>query len=139
MLAAAVSLVTYQAVASHPTTGAPAAARRPAAGVYKPADKHPAPASTPVLPAARHGPREVVISLAALDEPCWVDLTTPGGATVFESVVPAGTAKTWIERRTVTLELGNPGAVALKVDGKTRAGLDSQPVTLRLSPAAGPR
>jgi hypothetical protein len=49
----------------------------------------------------------------------------------------SGTSKTWIERRTVTLELGNPGAVTLKVDGKTRAGLGSPPVTLRLSPAAG--
>jgi cytoskeletal protein RodZ len=138
LVAAAAGLVIYHAVASHRPPGVPAAAPKPS-GVHQPARKHPATASTPIPPAARHGAHEVVISLAALDEPCWVDLTSPGGTTIFASVVPPGTSKTWIERRTVTLELGNPGAVTLKVDGRTRAGLGSQPVTLRLSPAAAPR
>jgi len=139
LLAVAVGLVIYQAVAPHPTVAPPAAAHKPASGVHKPAGQHPAPASAPGPPVVRHGSREVVIFLAALSEPCWADLTTPGGATLFESIVPAGTSKTWIERRAVKLELGNPGAVTLKVNGRTRAGLGTQPVTLRLSPAARPR
>ena len=76
----------------------------------------------------------MVISLAALNEACWADLTTPAGATVFAGILGPGTSKTWTERRAVTLELGNPGAVTLTVDGKTRTGLGPDPVTLRLAP-----
>ena len=45
-----------------------------------------------------------------------------------------GTSMTWTERRAVTLRLGNPGAVTLTVDGRTRAGLGPDPATLRLAP-----
>jgi Domain of unknown function (DUF4115) len=76
----------------------------------------------------------VVISLRAVTEDCWADLATPAGATIFAGILGPGTSKTWTERRAVTLQLGNPGAVTLTVDGKHRAGLGSQPVTLRLAP-----
>jgi len=79
----------------------------------------------------------VVISLTAVNEPCWVDLTTPGGATIFQGIIDPGTSKTWTQRRAVTLQLGNPGAITLTVNGKTRAGLGSQPVTLSLAPGQG--
>ena len=82
-------------------------------------------------------PREVVISLTAVSEPCWADLTTRGGATIFEGIVGTGTSKTWTERQAVTLKLGNPGAVTLTVDGKKRTGLGSDPVTLSLNPRTG--
>jgi hypothetical protein len=76
----------------------------------------------------------VVISLTALNEPCWADLATPSGVTIFQGILGPSTSKTWTERRAVTLELGNPGAVTLTVDGKARTGLGSAPVTLRLAP-----
>ena len=94
-------------------------------------DAYPAAANTRAPPAARHGSRAVVISLTAVTEACWADLATPAGATIFAGILGPGTAKTWTERRAVTLQLGNPGAVTLTVDGKSRAGLGSQPVTLR--------
>jgi hypothetical protein len=72
-----------------------------------------------------------------VSEACWADLTTPGGATIFHGIIGPGTSKTWTERRAVTLELDNPGAVTLTVDGKSRTGLGSQPVTLRLAPRQG--
>jgi len=64
-------------------------------------------------------------------------LTTPSGATIFQGIVGTGRSKTWTERQAVTLKLGNPGAVTLTVDGKTRTGLGSDPVTLSLGPGQG--
>jgi Helix-turn-helix domain/Domain of unknown function (DUF4115) len=133
-LAAAVGLVTYHLVGSGPAGGAPAAARKPAASIHKAARTHPAATNTPPPSTTRHGPREVVISVTAVTEACWADLTTRGGASIFAGVIGAGSSKTWTERRAVTLELGNPGAVTLTVDGKKRTGLGSQPVTLSLAP-----
>lgn len=134
VLAAVAGLVTYHLVASGPAGGAPAAARKPAVGVHKAARGHPAAASTPAPPAARHGSPAVVISLTAVSEPCWADLATPGGTTIFQGILGPGTSKTWTQRRAVTLELGNPGAVTLTVNGKSRTGLGPDPVTLRLAP-----
>jgi hypothetical protein len=134
VLAAVAGLVTYHLVASGPAGGAPAAARTPVVSVHKAARAHPAAANTRAPPAARHGSREVVISLTAVTEACWADLATPAGATIFAGILGPGTSKTWTERRAVTLQLGNPDAVTLTVDGKSRAGLGSQPVTLRLAP-----
>ena len=134
VLAAVAGLVTYHLVASGPAGGAPAAARKPVASVHKTARTHPAATNTRAPPAARHGSREVVIFLTALNEACWADLATPAGATIFAGIIGPGTSKTWTERRAVTLQLGNPGAVTLTVDGKSRTGLGPQPVTLRLAP-----
>lgn len=114
-LTAVIGLVTYHLMAS-----GPADARR-----------HPAAAGTPA-PGA--GSPDVVISLTAVTEACWADLTTPGGATIFQGMVDPGNSMTWTERRAVTLRLGNPGAVTLTVDGKSRTGLESDPVTLSLAP-----
>jgi cytoskeletal protein RodZ len=133
VLAAVAGLVTYYVVASGPATSGTAAARNPAAA-HKAARRHPAATSTPSPPATRRGPRDVVISLTRVSEPCWADITTPGGATIFQGIIDPGTSKTWTERRAVTLRLGNPSAVTLTVDGKSRTGLGSQPVTLNLRP-----
>lgn len=137
VLAALVGLVTYHFVASHPAGSSTAAARKPAATSHKAARKYPAAKNTPVPPATSHASPGVVISLTAVSEPCWADLTTPGGATIFQGIVNTGTSKTWTERQAVTLKLGNPGAVTLTVDGKSRTGLGSEPVTLSLGPSHG--
>jgi hypothetical protein len=133
-LAAAASVVTYHLVASGHAGGAPAAARTPVVSGHKAARAHPAAANTRAPRAVRHGSRQVVISLTAVTGACWADLATPAGATIFAGILGPGTSKTWTERRAVTLQLGNPGAVTLTVDGNSRAGLGSQPVTLRLAP-----
>jgi cytoskeletal protein RodZ len=136
VLAAVAGLVTYHLVASDPAGGATAAPRKPVTA-HKAARPRPAAANTPAPAAARHGSPGVVILLTAVNEACWADLATPGGATIFQGIIGPGTSKTWTERRAVTLELGNPGAVTLTVDGKNRTGLGSQPVTLRLAPGQG--
>jgi hypothetical protein len=136
VLAAVAGLVIYHFVASGPAGSGTTAARKPAATAHKPARNHPA-ENTPAPPVASHASRDVVISLTAVREPCWADLTTPAGATIFQGIVGTGTSKTWTERRAVTLKLGNPGAVTLTVDGKSRTGLGSQPVTVSLRPGRG--
>jgi cytoskeletal protein RodZ len=125
VLAALAGLVTYHFAASGP-----------AGSSHKAARKHPAAKATPAPPAAAHA-RAVVIAVTAVSEPCWADLTTPGGATIFEGIVGTGTSKTWTERQAVTLKLGNPGAVTLTVDGKNHTGLGSEPLTLNLGPGRG--
>lgn len=132
---AAVGLLTYHLVASRPA-GSAVAARIPVTA-HKAAHRRPAAKSSPAHHAARPGSPEVVILLAAVSEACWADLTTPGGATIFQGTIDPGTSMTWTERRAVTLRLGNPGAVTLTVDGKSRTGLGSQPVTLSLLPGQG--
>ena len=136
VLAALAGLVTYHFVAAGPAASSTAVPRTPAATAHKAARKHPAAKTTPAPPAKAHA-RAVVISVTAVSEPCWADLTTPGGARIFEGIVGTGTSKTWTERQAVTLRLGNPGAVTLTVDGKNRTGLGSQPLTLNLGPRQG--
>ena len=133
VLAAVAVLVTYHVVVSGPAGSGRAAAHKPVTA-HKAARKHPAVKNIPAPPAARHGSRDVVISLTAVGEACWADLTTSGGATILQGILDAGVSQTWTERRAVTLELGNPGAVTLTVDGKSRTGLGSEPVTLSLQP-----
>ncbi len=137
VLAAVAGVLAYHIVASGPAGRSTAAARKPAATAHKAARQHPAVKNTPAPPATSHASPGVVISLTAVSEPCWADLTTPGGATIFQGIVGTGTSKTWTERQAVTLKLGNPGAVTLTVDGKSRTGLGSQPVTLSLGPGQG--
>jgi Helix-turn-helix domain/Domain of unknown function (DUF4115) len=136
VLAAVAGLVTYLIVASGPGSSL-AGDRKQAAIAPKAARKHPAVQNTSAPPGATHASPVVVISLTAVSEPCWADLTTPGGATIFQGVVDPGTSKTWTQQQAVTLKLGNPGAVTLTVDGKTRTGLGSNPVTLSLRPRQG--
>ncbi len=135
VLAAVVSLVAYHLAASQPAARGTATARTPVAS-HQVGRRRPAATNTVAPPASRHGSPDVVIFLTAVSEPCWADLTTLSGAAIFQGIIEPGTSKTWTERRAVTLRLGNPGAVTLTVDGKSR-GLGSAPVTLSLAPGQG--
>ena len=135
VLAAVIGLVAYHLVASQPAGSGTAAARKPVTG-HEAARKHPAAKSTRP-PAASPSSPDVVIFLTAVSEPCWADLTTSGGATIFQGIIGPGTSETWTERQAVSLRLGNPGAVTLTVDGQSRTGLGSAPVTLSLAPGKG--
>lgn len=128
VLVAALGGVIYHAEAlAH--AGHPAAAGHQPLGAHHAVHKHTASS------AAHHGARHVVISVKAVSESCWAELTTRHGATIFEGILNPGMSRTWTERRAVTLRLGNPAAVMLKVDGKRRTGLGPSPVTLSLAPS----
>jgi cytoskeletal protein RodZ len=76
----------------------------------------------------------VVIQLTAIQD-CWVLLTSPGdGAQIFMGVIPAGSSRTWTEKKAVDVRLGNPGGVVLTVNGQRQNPNSTVPVTLSFSP-----
>ena len=98
VLAAVIALVAYHLVASQPAGRGTAAGHTPAAA-HQAGRKQPAATNTAAPPAAGHGSPDVVIFLTAVSEPCWADLTTSGGAVVFQGIIDPGTSETWTERR----------------------------------------
>jgi len=122
--------------ASHHTTAIHAAA-----GSGPPTASHrhghrtaaaPAPAAT--TPAPVPYAHTVAIRLRAVED-CWVEFTTPGGRYLFQTVVAGGTAHRWVFRHAVDMRLGNPGGIALRVDGTNPLPPGTaQPITLHLGP-----
>jgi cytoskeletal protein RodZ len=100
---------------------------------------HPGPAasrsSAPADPAAAAA-GELVIRLTVKSESCWVEFTGQNGAYLSQVTLPAGASKTWTFRRPVHMQLGNPGAVVLTVNGQNRGspGTAGNPVTLSFRP-----
>jgi cytoskeletal protein RodZ len=83
-------------------------------------------------------PSDVVISVAAGPEDCWVLLTRArDGSQIYMGIVAAGTSMTWTERESVDIRLGNPGAITLTVNGKKQSINTVFPVTLSFSPQPG--
>ena len=75
-----------------------------------------------------------MIQLTATED-CWVLLTSPGdGAQLFMGVIPAGSSRTWTEKKAVDVRLGNPGGVVLTVNGQRQNPDSTVPVTLSFSP-----
>jgi cytoskeletal protein RodZ len=109
------------------STATPAATVTPAVAPKTP----PAPSPTP-SPARK---KEAVIVLTASRD-CWVNLTVPGGKQIYQGVVAAGKTRTWKEKHTVSLVIGNPSGVNLQVNGKRVKPNTVQVVTLRIDPSA---
>lgn len=84
--------------------------------------------------AVHHGPRKLHISLSATRN-CWVQITSKSGTTLFSGMVYSGNAMNWTEKHAVSMVLGNPSAVKLRVNGKNPipAGSVSM-VTIKLRP-----
>jgi cytoskeleton protein RodZ len=138
--AAVLGLVSYRLVTASPTPAAahhPAAAGQHAAAAGRHASaprRHPAGSPTSPSSTASHAAANLVITVTAVTEPCWVQLTAPGGAPIFVGIIGPGSSRTWTRRRPVLLDLGNPGAVTVTVNGIRRTGLGPQPVMLHLHP-----
>jgi transcriptional regulator with XRE-family HTH domain len=135
-LAVLVGLVVYHVVSSssraRPT--ASSSGSHPGTITHRSAARHrahPKPTASPLPPVlANH----VVIRLSATEN-CWVELTTSSGRQIYEGIVYAGTSRHWTETQAVSLMLGNPGGVALSVNGRNPVPAGStQPVTLALGP-----
>jgi cytoskeletal protein RodZ len=87
-----------------------------------------------VSPVAQAHANEVVIHLAATAN-CWVQLTTASGVQIYQGIVYAGSRMHWTEHQAVSLMLGNPGGVALTVNGRNAVPAGQHnPVTLSLGP-----
>jgi hypothetical protein len=132
-LAAIVGIATYHFL-SGPAKAGPVAASH-GAGAARPRAQHRPRAGHKKKATSQAGatdPRHVVIVLSAVTGDCWIDLTTVPGQPVFAGTLPAGTSRTWTEKGPVSLELGNPGAITLTVNGKNKSPTSTSPVTLTL-------
>jgi hypothetical protein len=66
-----------------------------------------------------------------------VEFTRRNGAYLTQFTLPPGTTKTWRFNHAVVMQLGNPGAVVLTVNGQNRGspGTVGNPVTLSFRPS----
>ena len=130
VLAAIVGVATYHFLSapgkSDPTTAAKTSQVRTHAS-HQPKNQ-----PTPAPSATAHHSHRTVIRVTAVSGDCWVYLTTArSGRLIYQGVIAAGTSRTWRERWGVHLQLANPGAVRLRVDGKTESpGVQGQTLTI---------
>ena len=109
---------------------------KPAAHVAAPTHKATASAKPTAHPSPTPTSHDVVIQLTA-NEDCWVLLTSPdNGAQLFTGVIPAGSSRTFTEKKAVDVRLGNPGGVVLTVNGQRQNPNSTVPVTLSFTPGA---
>ena len=118
-------LVSHHGGGRHEAKAAAAASHEPTASAKPTAHPSPTPTS-----------HDVVIQLTA-NEDCWVLLTNSGdGAQLFMGVIPAGSSRTFTEKKAVDVRLGNPGGVVLTVNGRRQNPNSTVPVTLSFTPGA---
>lgn len=138
-LAVIVGFVAYHAVSGPPHRAAPAAAAQHSSGSATPSP-HPsssASSATSPPPDAASYSRELIIRLVVKSAPCWVEFTRyPGGSYVTQQYIQPGHTKTWRFKHAVSMQIGNPDAVVLTVNGKHRLspGAQINPVTLSFHP-----
>ena len=105
-------IFAYQHFASHSATAAKQDARVQNPSTASKPKVSPSPAA-----ATQHRPSKLHISLSATQD-CWVQLTSASGATLFSGMVYAGNSMNWTEKHRVTMILGNPSGVKIRVNGK---------------------
>jgi cytoskeleton protein RodZ len=96
-----------------PPVQPPGPAPTPAAGAPPASGKTPASGAPP--PTAPAPPLHVTVTASAYS---WVR-TVADGATVFEGFVNAGDKQVWAAKRTLTVKVGNAGAVDIALNGKS--------------------
>jgi len=122
-------LVTHHSDKNHPPKAAAAASHQATTSGTPTAHASPSPSPSPSPTRS-----DVVIQLTA-NEDCWVLLTRRSdGSQIFMGVIPAGSSRTWTEKRAVKMRLGNPPGVVLTVDGKHQSTNVNNPETLSFSP-----
>jgi cytoskeletal protein RodZ len=133
-LIAIVGFVVYHAV-SGPAKASPSAASHHIAPPTHPATHRPTPAATSSSTATYR--RELVVKIFVKDAPCWVEFSSfPAGAFLTQAYMQAGQSKTWTFKHAVSMQIGNPGAVVLTVNGRSHGspGPVGNPVTLSFRP-----
>jgi len=133
VLLAIIGFGAYRLVSSHGHSS-PQAGTTPTA--------HPTTATHPTTsptakssPTAGPAPADLVINVAAGQEPCWVLLTRASdGSQIYMGVVSAGSSMTWTEKHAVHMVLGNPPAVVLTVNGQKQNTNVNNVLDLSFSP-----
>ena len=130
VLLAIIGFGAYRLVSDH------GGGSKPAAHLAAPTHKAAASAKPTAHPLPTPTSHNVVIQLTA-NEDCWVLLTSSGdGAQIFMGVIPAGSSRTFTEKKAVDVRLGNPGGVVLTVNGQRQNPNSTVPVTLSFTPKA---
>jgi len=130
VLLAIIGFGAYRLVSDH------GGGSKPAAHLAAPTHKPTASAKPTAHPSPTPTSHDVVIQLTA-NEDCWVLLTSPdNGAQIFMGVIPAGSSRTFTEKKAVDVRLGNPGGVVLTVNGQRQNPNSTVPVTLSFTPKA---
>ena len=134
-LAAIVGFVIYHSVSG---PGHPAAPSASSQGASSPPAHQGKPKPTPSTSTSTSTYRkELVVKVAVKDAPCWVEFTTyPDGAYVTQATLQAGQTRTWTFKYAVSMQIGNPGAVVLTVNGHSHGspGPVGNPITLSFHP-----
>jgi cytoskeletal protein RodZ len=134
-LAAIIGFVVYHSVSGSHHSPPPSASSHftPPPTSHKP-KPHPTPTTSASTATYR---RELVVKMVVTYAPCWVEFTTyPGGAYVTQETLQAGQTKTWTFKYAVNMQIGNPGAVVLTVNGHDHGspGPVGNPITLSFYP-----
>jgi len=134
-LAVIVGYVVYHTVSSHAGSKHPAASgQHQTPATNQPSAAHHSSSPAPSNPASTS--KLLVIKLVVKALPCWVEFTRPNGVYLMQVTLPPGARKTWRFKHSVNMQLGNPGAVVLTVNGQNRGrpGTVGNPVTLSFHP-----
>ncbi len=91
----------------------------------------PSPTPSPVRTVAVT--RVADLSITA-NENCWVEITRTNGQELYDETIQAGETVRWSERQKVYVELGNPGGVVLRLNGKRTSLKTADPVVLTVAP-----
>jgi cytoskeletal protein RodZ len=70
-------------------------------------------------------------------ENCWVEITRTNGTVIYDATIQAGNTMRWTERQKVYIQLGNPGGVVFRINGKRTTLSTSMPVVLTVTPGKG--
>jgi cytoskeletal protein RodZ len=136
---AVLGVVGYQYLGSHPHNKKPS---QPP--VAQPDRKNKTPAATrssaPPAPPAPPPNRVYVTVVASAGKVTYVQLTSFTGHVIYQGEIGASAGilqKSWNEKHSVRLQVGNPGGATLYLDGKKQPFSETtRPITLRCSPIA---
>jgi cytoskeletal protein RodZ len=115
----------------HPTntTGFTSAADHPA--THPSASPKPSPTPKVVVP-----PTTATLSITAVEN-CWVEITRTSGKLIYNGTIQAGNTMRWTQRGPWYMQLGNPGGIVFRFNGKRTSLKTVQPIELSVSPAHG--
>ncbi|MGD0561138.1 MAG: helix-turn-helix domain-containing protein [Streptosporangiaceae bacterium] len=132
-LLAVIGFAAYHLVSTGPRNTA-------AAGLASAADRSAAKPTAAPSPAPSPSPvRTVAVTQVAdlsitANENCWVEITRTNGKELYDQTIQAGETVRWSERQKVYVELGNPGGVVLRLNGKRTSLNTADPVVLTVAP-----
>jgi cytoskeletal protein RodZ len=125
----------YRFISSGSTPQRPVASQQRPHITHHPHRSHPGTVANPPPSSAASVSHGLTIHLTAIQD-CWVEFSKPNGTYLFQAYVVGGSKRTWQFQHSVSMQIGNPGGIVLKVNGRDlgHPGGIGQPVTLAFGP-----